>query len=55
MGKAPSKCVCKKCFKHFVELKKAMLFFDPSAVKLIRKDKDIFAARIDALIENTQA
>ncbi|XP_011697296.1 PREDICTED: inositol monophosphatase 2-like isoform X1 [Wasmannia auropunctata] len=37
-----------------IDLKKAMLVLDPSLIKIIEKDKDIFSARVDALIEATQ-
>lgn len=42
-------------FKFFAELKKALLMIDPSIIKLMGKNKDIYKARVDALIEVTQA
>ncbi|XP_012536424.1 inositol-phosphate phosphatase [Monomorium pharaonis] len=36
------------------ELKKALQMNDPSIMKLIKRNRDIYAARIDALIEITQ-
>ncbi|KYN01586.1 Inositol-phosphate phosphatase, partial [Cyphomyrmex costatus] len=39
---------------NITDLKKAMLVLDPSAIKIVGKDKDIYAARVNALIEATQ-
>jgi len=57
MEKITFKCFCKKCsycFKYFAELKKAILVLDPSVKKIMEKNRDIFAARLDAFIEVTQ-
>jgi len=40
--------------QYFAELKKAILVLDPSVKKIMEKNRDIFAARVDALIEVTQ-